>query len=189
MRKVVLAVSFGLLLAFVFAAGYFIGRAKLEREWRLPPMALTEAEVGKMKVDGADSPPRVGSKVFGPMPLVRFRDVLGSFTAKDPVRALIGSVGRSEGEGGELTLVVKSEAPCEIAEVEGVVYGFDSWGRAATLNKGGEHFMGFAIKEKVAPKEPKKSLSTPVKNPGATAIALAQIDRYTCANGTSWTRQ
>lgn len=190
MRKVGLAVAFGVLLACVFAAGYFIGRGKLEREWRLAPMPLSESDVGKTKAtEGADPPPPAGTKVLAAMPLEKFKGALASFTEKDPVRATIGSVGRSDGEGGELSLVLKSTVDCEITQVDGVVYGFDSKGGAATLNKGGEHYMGFSIKEKIPPKAEKATLTAPVKNPGTTAIALAQVDHYTCANGTSWARQ
>ena len=190
MRKLVLAVTVGFLLALMFGAGYFIGRATLERQWRLPPQALTDEDIGKLKAAGVEVLTSPGTKIVGPMPLERARIAMKAFTEKDPIRAVIGSVGRSGDEGGEATVVVASEVGCEVRSLEGVAYGFDSWGRSATLTQSGEHFMAFSTKdEKIAPKASKKELSFPVKHPGATAILLAQVDRYACADGTKWARQ
>jgi hypothetical protein len=191
MRKLVLAVTVGFLLALMFGAGYFIGRATLERQWRLPPQALTDSEIGKLKAAGVEVLPSPGTKIVPAMPLERARIAMKAFTEKDPIRTVIGSVGRSGDEGGEATVVLKSDVGCEITSLEGVAYGFDSWGRSATLTANGDHFMAFTTSkdDKIPPKAEKKGLSFPVKHPGATAILLAQVDRYACADGTKWARQ
>jgi hypothetical protein len=189
MNKIILGLGVGIAIALAFSAGWFLGRSRLEREWRLPPMTLSEADVSKLKAGDADPVPRPGSKILAAMPLERSRQVLRELTGKDPIKAVIGSLGRSD-EGSQMTLVLKSEAPCEVTSVEGVAYGFDSWGRSAKMNRGGEHFVAFASKdgEKIAPKEEKKQVQLPLKHIDAGSIALAQVDRYKCADGTSWAR-
>ncbi len=190
-RKIILG-ALGLTLVIgAFFAGYVLGQAKLEREWRLPPMVLTEAQVSKLRADDANPVPPPGTKVLVAMPLERARRAVAEFTAKDPVRVTLGSVGRGD-EGAEMSLVVKSDVPCAITSLEGTAYGFDSWGRSARLNRGGEHFVGFGKKlegkDEIAAKAPKAILSWPMRHVEAASIALAQVDRYSCADGTKWQR-
>jgi hypothetical protein len=179
MRKLIIAVSLGFALAIMFGAGYFVGRATLERQWRLPPQPISDSDIAKLKAAGVEVVPAPGTKVAPAMPLERARIAMKSFTEKDPIRFVIGSVGRGDGEGGSATVVVKSDVGCEVTSLEGIAYAFDSWGRSATLTEGGAHFLAFATKdEKIAPKAEKKELSFPVKHPGSTSILLAQVDRY-----------
>lgn len=187
MRKPALAIVLGLLLAAVFAAGYYMGRAKIEREWRLPPATLGESDVSRLKVDGADPVPPAGSHVLGAMPLARAREALRAFTAQDPVKITVGSIGRTD-DGLELHLVVENHAPCQVTSYQGVAYGFAADGRSARLNKSGEHFVAFAKDDaKIAANE-KGVLEAPLKNPDIASIALAQVDRWRCADGTTWAR-
>lgn len=188
MRKPALAIVLGLLLAAVFAAGYYIGRAKIEREWRLPPATLSEADVARLKVDGADPVPPAGSHVFGPMPLGRAREALRAFTAQDPVKVSLGSIGRSDDGTMDLHLVVENHAGCAITSYGGVAYGFAADGRSARLNKSGEHFVAFSKDDAQIAANEKGVLEAPIKNPETASLAVAQIDRWRCADGTSWAR-
>src|SRR5262245_49760377 len=122
MRKIILGLGLSVLVAVVFAAGYWVGRSTLERQWRLPPTTLTDNDVSEMKQGDADPVPPAGTKIVGAMPLQRAREAMREFTAKDPVKAIIGSIGRGD-EGAEGTVVLKSDVDCEIQSIEGVVYG------------------------------------------------------------------
>lgn len=189
MKKPAVAIVLGLLLAVaLFVGGYFVGRAKLEHEWRLPPMVLSEADVSRLKVPEADPVPKAGTKILKAMPLQRARITLAELTDKDPVKVTLGSIGRGD-DGTSLTLVVQNGAPCEVTSVEGVAYGFAANGASAKVNKAGEYFVAFASKEgeKIASKA-KANLSWSLKHPETASLAIAQVDRYRCADGTSWSR-
>ena len=41
---------------------------------------------------------------------------------------------------------------------------------------------------KIAAKE-KDTVELPLKHPETTSLAVAQVDRYACADGTTWARQ
>ncbi len=188
MKKPLVIAAAAALVIVSFVAGYYAGRAKLEGEWRLPPMVLSESDVSRLKVDGADPVPRAGSKVLRAMPLERSRAALRELVANDAVKVSLASVGRGD-EGAELHLVVQNDAKCEIKSVEGVAYGFRADGRSARLNKSGEHFVAFAKADlKIAAKE-KDTVELPLKHPETTSLAVAQVDRYACADGTTWARQ
>lgn len=187
MRKPALLVVVALLVVAVFVAGYYTGRAKLESEWRLPPMVLSAAEVNRLKLPDADPVPPAGTRVVRAMPLERTRATVKAQTEKDPIRVTLGSVGRGD-EGASLTVVVENGAPCEVASLEGVAYGFSADGRSARMNKGGEHFVAFAQADaKLAPKA-KTPLSWPLKFPDTASVAVAQVDSYRCTDGTTWAR-
>lgn len=188
MKKALVLALAAVLVIVAFVAGYYAGRAKAESDWRLPPMVLSDADVSRMKVDGADPVPRAGSKVLRAMPLERSRVALRELTSNDAVKVAVGAIGRGD-DGMELHLVVQNEAKCELKSVEGVAYGFRADGRSARLNKGGEHFVAFAKADlKVAPKG-KDAVELPLKHPETASLAIAQVDRYACADGTTWARQ
>lgn len=187
MRKVLLGGGTALAVVSVFVAGYFIGRARLSSAWSDRPSIVSDSDVAKMRVEGADMPPRAGSKVLNPMPLERSRAVLGEYVAKDPVRVTVGSLGRGD-DGAEISFVVSSSMDCEITELEGVLYGFEASGKSTAVNKRNEHFAGFRSTEKIAPRAKKQKISFEHKNAGVASIVLAHVDHAVCANGTSWHR-
>lgn len=188
MRKSAFAVVVGFLFAFVFASGYYLGRAKVEREWRLPPMVLSAADVSRLSGDGANPVPPAGTKILAAMPLERTRRAVHEFAASDPVKVAVGSLARGDDGATEMTLVVQNDSACEVSEVAGTAYGFDAAGRSAKVNAHGEHFVGFASAvDKLAPNR-HANMTMPIRHLDSASIALALVDRFQCTDGTRWAR-
>ena len=174
--------------ALGLAAGYFIGRASLERQWSQPFVLTSRAQMSS----GAEANPvpQDGARLLRPMPLARARQVMQTFTQTDPLVMTVGAVGNGD-EGAELHLVLQhrpGKLPCDINTYSGVAYGFDAWGRPAAMNQKGENFVAFSGTQ-VALKEGDKQLhSSPLKHVETASLAVAQIDQVTCATGERWAR-
>ena len=175
--------------------GFLFGRFTLEREWSKPVAVFSADDAKRLAVEGADAVPPAGSKVMRAMPIQKSRAAIQELTKSDPVKLEVGSVGRGDGDGQELHLVIASSWDCEVTSYEGIAYGFDAWGRAAKMNKSGETFVAFTSKAgdkpdspaKIAPKE-NVHYALAIKHADTASIALAQIDKVSCADGKTWAR-
>lgn len=172
-------------------AGVFIGRSMLEREWSQPNVILKLSEADAQRSSGKDANPvpKVGSAVVGPAPFALARKVMAELTAKDPVVLHVGDVGNTD-EGQELHLVLRNRGKCAVTSFAGVAYGYDAYGKPAQLNKGGENYVAFS-EEKVEDLGPDKDhqYGSLLKHVETASLALAQVDQFTCADGTKWARQ
>jgi hypothetical protein len=188
MRKLV--VMGGVCLAVGLLIGFFLGRFLLERDWSQPHVlerlsaADTQGSTGK----GADPVPPAGTLVLRAAPLARARLVLADFTSKDPLLATLGDLANSD-EGNVLNLELKNRGKCAISSFSGVAYGYDAYGKASRVNKGGEHFVAFSAQNvsDLGPSET-HSLSVVLHNVETATLALAQVDQVTCTDGTRWAR-
>ena len=194
MRPIALAVILSLsTLVIGMVAGYFIGRWSLDREWRDPLVIVGADDQARSAANDADPTPKAGSRVMRRMPLRKTREAVARLTERDPVRVTVGSVGRGDDGDVELHLALKNDSKCEVVSFEGVAYGFDAWSRPATMNRRGEHYVAFTSdgKSDDQPKiEPsgKAQLAQKLRYVDTASIAVAQIDAYTCADGTRWNR-
>lgn len=171
----------------MFAAGWFAGRWSQERDWSNPVHALTAAEASKAAVADADPSPAAGTSIVGPLPLRRMREAMKAFTAKDPVVMTVGSFARDD-DDKDVHLMVQNRGDCEATHLAGVAYGYDAWGRPARVNKGGEAYLAFDVKDaKIAPGATAQ-LTIKVKDPGTASLAVAQLDLVECAGGKAWKR-
>jgi hypothetical protein len=184
-RFVIIAAIVGLALGA--ALGFWLGRYTLEQKWRDATSIVSPEDQEGSSQKGADPTPKAGTKVLKQMPLARTRIALDGLAAKDPVKVTVGAFGRND-ELTELHLGFKNDTSCKITSVQGVAYGFDAWGRPTPVNQGGEHYVAFSQdKLEVAPGA-KASLEQEVHHATLANVALAQIDSYTCSDGTSWKR-
>lgn len=170
------------------AAGFFIGRWSLERQWRQPVMMVTPDMEKRAQAGDADPTPKAGTRILQPMPLERTRFVVRDIVKKDPLVAIVATVGNGE-EGSELHLRLENRGTCKIVGYEGVAYGFDAFGAPQKMNKNGEHYMAFKA-EKVAI-EPKAigQLETKMRYPEIASLVVAHVDRVDCESGSRWARQ
>ena len=184
MVKTILFAAIALVLGLI--VGFVLGRFTLERQWSQP---YTQVPPGSQtnKSEGGNPTPKVGTKILKPMPIGRSRLALKGMTAKDPVVSNVAAVGAGD-EGVELHVVVENRGACTVTSLGGVAYGFDAWGKPAALNKGGESFVAFESKAPVEPGK-KATVALALKDVDDATLALAHIDRTTCADGTSWARQ
>lgn len=168
-------------------AGWFLGRYQLQRQWSQPEVLVSAADAQRSSAGNADPTPAAGTRVLHPAPLRLSRARLAARRA-DPVQCTVGAVGRGD-EGAELHLTLRNQGRCAVTSVEGVGYGFDAWGRPAQLNRGGEHYVAFreTLREPLAPGEHSER-SFPLRFALTASVALAQVDRVGCADGTVWTR-
>ena len=183
MLKTILVTAIALVLGLIL--GFVLGRFTLERQWSQPYSQVTPATENGSK--GGNPSPRAGTKVLKPMPIGKSRAALRPMTEKDPVFSNVAAVGANE-EGVELHVVVENRGACTVTSLSGVAYGFDAFGNPAPLIKGGENFVAFESK---APLEPGKKLTVAevLKDVEDATLAVAHVDRTTCSDGTSWTRQ
>ena len=183
MMKTILVAAIALILGLVI--GFLAGRFTLQRSWSQPYTQVTPSTV--MKSEGHNPSPKAGTKVLKPMPIGKSRAALEPMAAKDPVFSNVAAVGANE-EGVELHVVVENRGTCTVTSLTGVAYGFDAFGKPAPLLKGGENFVAFESK---APLEPGKKLTVAevLKDVDDATLSVAHVDRTTCADGTSWTRQ
>jgi hypothetical protein len=171
-------------------AGIFIGRKLLEREWSQPRVLerLSQADASRSSGKGGDPAPKAGSLVIGAAPLALARQVLAQLTGKDPVVLKVGAVGNVD-EGVELHLVLKNRGACKVTAFSGVAYGYDALGHASKMNLGGEHYVAFS-EDKVEDLDVGKEHlhSVLLHNVDFASLALAHVDRVSCADGTNWAR-
>jgi hypothetical protein len=183
MLKPILFAVVALVLGVIL--GFLLGRMTLERQWSQPYTQVSPA--AEQKSAGGNPSPKAGTKVLRPMPIGKSRAALQAMTEKDPVFSTVAAVGANE-EGVELHVVVENRGKCTVTALSGVAYGFDAFGKPAPLNKGGETYVAFESK---APLEPgkKTTVAEALKEVEDATLAIAQIDKTTCSDGTSWARQ
>ena len=183
MLKTILFAAIALVLGLIL--GFVLGRFTLERQWSQP---YTQVAPGtEQRAAGHNPSPKAGTKVLKPLPIGKARAALKAMTEKDLVVSNVAAVGANE-DGVELHVVVENNAKCTLTALTGVAYGFDAYGKPAPLLKGGENFVAFELK---APLEPgkKTTVAKALKDVDEATLAVAHVDRTTCSDGTSWTRQ
>ncbi len=171
--------------------GALLGRSLLEREWSQPNVLLKLSEADAQRSTGKDAnpTPKAGTVVLRPLPLARARQIMAEVTRDDPVVLKVGAVGNVD-EGVALHLVLRNRGKCKVTSFSGVAYGFDAYGRASPLNKGGESYVGFS-EDKVEDLDVDKDhlYASLLHHVDTASLALAQVDQATCADGTRWVRQ
>lgn len=173
-------------LAIGVAIGWLVGRWELERRWAEPIVVGVDDHARSSEGD-ADPTPPVGAHVLAPMPIQRARQALAAIVADDPVRLRVGSVGRSDGEM-YLHLTLENHGACTVREVEGVAYGFDARGMPARLNRAGEQYVAFHTDTLSLAPGAHEIVEWPLHHPHVASLALAQVERVGCTDGTLWTR-
>jgi hypothetical protein len=171
----------------VFAAGWFAGRWALERDWSNPVHTVTPSEAQKAAVEGADPSPAAGTTLVGPLPLRRMREVVKGFTEKDPVIAKVAAFARDD-DDKDLHLVVHNRGDCKATRFAGVAYGYDAWGRSTRVNKGGEGYLAFDVKDTTVEPGASGQLTFKVHDPGVASLAVAHLDLVECEGGKTWKR-
>lgn len=183
MLKTILVAAVALVIGLII--GFLVGRVLLERQWSQP---YTQVAPGaEKKSEGGNPSPKVGTKVLRPMPIGKSRAALRGLTDKDPVVSPVAAVGANE-TGVELHVVVENRSKCTVTSLAGVAYGFDAWGKPSVLNKGGDNFVAFELKTPLEPGK-KTTVAEVLKDVDDATLAIAHVDRTTCSDGTSWTRQ
>lgn len=183
MFKTILFTAIALVIGLIL--GFVIGRTTLERQWSQPYSQVAPGTEQKSR--GGNPCPKAGTKVLKPMPIGKSRAALVPMTEKDPVFSTVSAVGANE-EGVELHVVVENRGKCTVTSLSGVAYGFDALGKPSALIKGGEHFVAFESKVPLEPGK-KQTVAEVLKDIDDATLAVAHVDRTTCADGTSWTRQ
>jgi len=188
MRKVV-AVGITCLVVGLLL-GWYSGRYALERYWTQPLVLkrLAAADVKRSSGEGADPVPAIGTRVLEPAPLALARAALAEMTRQDPLLMTVGNVKTGETES-ELKLDLTNRGKCTISSFSGVAYGYDAYGRASKLNKGGEHYVAFSEKDvtDLAPSRT-RTLAMKLHNSRTASLALAHVDQVTCTDGARWAR-
>lgn len=170
------------------AAGWFAGRASLEEAWSTGAQPLTESAVQKLSEGDADPVPKAGSLIIPAKPFTRARRENAELTAADPVRVRIAAVGNGD-DSAELHVDVENHAKCTLTEVGGVAHGYDASGTSVKLNKHGEHFVAFSIREQSIEPETHAMLAQTLRYTETASLVVARVDSYACADGTRWARQ
>jgi hypothetical protein len=183
MLKTILIAAIALVLGLIL--GFVIGRATLERQWS-QPYTQVGPDTAK-KSEGHNPSPKVGTKVLKPMPIGKARAALKTLTEKDAVVSHVAAVGSND-DGVELHVVVENNGKCTVTSASGVAYGFDAWGKPAPFLKGGENFVAFEMKTPLEPGK-KTTVAEVLKDVDDATLAVAQIDKTTCSDGTTWARQ
>ena len=183
MTKTILFIAVALVLGLIL--GFVIGRVTLERQWSKPYTQVSPA--GEKKTEGHNPSPKAGTKVLKPMPIGRSRVAIAELTAKDPVFSTVSAVGANE-EGVELHVVVENRGTCTVTALTGVAYGFDAYGKPAPLIKSGDNFVAFESKVPLEPGK-KQTVPEPLKDVLDATLAVAHVDKTTCSDGTTWSRQ
>lgn len=170
------------------AAGWYAGRATLEKSWSTGAQPLTESSVKTLSEGDADPVPKAGTAVLSDKPFTLARKEMTEVTAADKVKVRIAAVGNGD-DGAELHVDVENGAECTLTEVSGVAHGYDATGRSAKLNKHGEHFVAFAVTEQKIEPGAHAIVAQKLRYPETASLAIARIDSYACADGTRWARQ
>jgi hypothetical protein len=173
-------------LAF-FAAGWYAGRWWLEREWTNPVVVVSPADEKRASIEGADPTPAAGTRILRPLPLRRMREAIKKFVAQDPVVMTVGDFGRDD-EKAELALRLENRGDCKAVRVAGVAYGYHARGAAVPVNKGGESYLAFDVKDANIDPKSAGQISMPVKNVGVASLAVAHVDLVECEGGKTWKR-
>ncbi len=188
MRKLILVG--GLCLAVGLLLGIFLGRWLLEREWSQPQVLerLSAADAQRSTGKDADPVPKVGSLLLRPAPVARARMVVAEVTKSDPLVLSVGDVGNTD-NGLELHLDLKNRGKCTVTSFSGTAYGYDSYGKPAHLNKGGENYVAFS-EDNVSDLGPNQthSLAMLLHHADYASLAVAHVDQVTCSDGTKWAR-
>jgi hypothetical protein len=186
MPKVTLiAVFVAAILAFV--VGWFAGRWALDREWSNAVVTISEGDVKRSQVEGADPTPAAGTRVMRALPLRKAREFIKGYTEKDPVIAKVGSFARDD-DDKDLHLVVHNRGTCKANHFSGVAYGYDAWGHPSPVSKNGDYYIAFDIKDSTIDPGASGQLSMKVKDPGIASLAVAHLDAVGCENGPGWKR-
>ena len=184
-KVTIIAVFVAAILAFV--VGWFAGRWALDREWQSPVVTISPDDVKRSQIEGADPTPAAGTRVLRALPLRKAREFIKGYTEKDPVIAKVGSWARDD-DDKDLHLVVHNRGTCKANRFSGVAYGYDAWGRPAAVNKAGENYIAFDIKDAAVDPGASGQLSMKIKDPGLASLAVAHLDEVGCENGPSWKR-
>lgn len=177
-----------ILLVVGLLVGWFGGRYALERQWSEPLATLAPGDVRRSSAGNADPTPAAGTRVLRPMPIQRSRAAIRELVANDPMVMSVGDVGRDD-HLMELHLTLRNRGRCTVTGLEGVAYGFDAWGQPARLNRAGEHYVAFrSTGLDVAPGTSTQQ-GYALRHPLTASLALAQVERVTCADGTRWARR
>jgi hypothetical protein len=142
MKKYTFPLSIALALLIGIAIGFFGGRALLEHRWSAPVTMISASDLSQASIEGADPSPATGTAILGELPLLKMRQAIAAFTAKDPVQVTLTSFGSGD-EGGELHLMLLNNAPCTVTSLRGVAYAFDAHGTPVKANKAGEKYLAF----------------------------------------------
>ncbi|MDB4945800.1 MAG: hypothetical protein JWP97_5334 [Labilithrix sp.] len=175
----------GIALVIGLIVGFLAGRFTLERQWSKPYVQVTPQT--EQKSAGDNPSPKAGTKVLRAMPLAKSREALRTMTEGDAVVSHVAAFGAGD-EGVELHVVVENHAACTLKSLEGVAYGFDARGKPSAVLAGGENFVAFSSSAPIAPGK-KAIVSANLKNAHLATLAIAQIDKTTCTDGTSWARR
>jgi hypothetical protein len=188
MRKLVvvgiICLSVGLLV------GWVSGRFMLERYWTQPLVLkrMAAVDVERSSGEGADPVPPLGATVLRPAPLALARIALADITRHDPLVMTIGDVKAGSPES-QLHLDLTNRGKCAVSSFSGVAYGYDAYGRASRLNKGGENYVAFSEKDvTLLPPSGTHSLAMQLHNSETASLVLAHVDQVTCTDGTRWVR-
>jgi len=184
-RRVLIVLVLALTAGIV--VGYFLGRWKLNREWLQTTSIVSEQQYQVASAASGEPTPAAGTTVLRPLPLRKSREALAVITANDPLVMTVGAVGRS-GDDVDLHLTVENRGKCKITGFEGVVYGFDAWGRPSKLNKGGEHYVAFSAKEQSIEAGKKVQTEMALHHVDNASLAVAHFDKVVCEDGTKWSR-
>ncbi len=187
MRKAFFPALLALGAVVVFALGWFLGRYFLERAWSNPVRLVTKADYDRGAVEGADPTPKEGTSIIVGLPLKKMRAFMAGYVEKDPVVAGVSAFGR-DGTEQKLHIVLHNKGTCKVKEAHGVAYGYDAWGRAVTVNKGGERYVAFHAKELSIEPGGKATFELEVKNAGTSSLAAAHVDEVICEGGKTWKR-
>lgn len=174
--------------ALAGAAGWYSGRMALEKEWSAGAQPLTQIQVEHLSKDDADPVPKAGTLVLAEKPYIRSVREMAEATRTDTVKVRIAAIGNGD-DGAELHVDVENHAKCTLTEVGGVIHGFDATGAAAQLNVHGEHFVAFSVNEQNIEPGAHAMLAQKLRYPETASLAVARVDSYVCADGTSWVRQ
>lgn len=184
MLKTLLLTAIAVVLALII--GFVLGRYSLERQWSQPYTQVSPDTENKAARHNPS--PRAGTKVLRPMPIGRSRAALRGLTEKDALVSPVAAIGWGD-DGAALHVVVENRGKCAVTSFSGVAYGFDAFGKPAPLLKGGENFVSFKSDKGTLEPGKKVTVAEPLKDIEDATLAVAQVDRTTCADGTAWTRQ
>jgi len=185
MHKTILLVAIALVFGLIL--GFVLGRTLLERQWSQPYTQVPHG-VEKNKIEDGNPTPKHGTTVLKPMPIARSRAALAQMTGKDPVVSPVAAVGAGDEGAFELHVIVENRGTCSVTSLSGVAYGFDAYGRSSSLNAGGDNYVAFESRTTIEPGK-KATVAQVLKHVDDATLAIAHIDKTTCSDGTSWTRQ
>ena len=183
---VVPALVVGIIVGFL--AGLYFGGERIKDEYR-SPLITVKANPGNTAVVLAsssaspDPTPPVGARIIASFPLAGARSALSQLTRTDKVVVNVGAVGRGDG-GMELHLAISNRGDCTLKAVSGVAYGFDPDGDSTAMNADGKHYVAFSSEDLTLAPGGTSVATWPLKHAKLANVALAQIDKAVCDDGT-----